>query len=302
MGGPRGWEIPFPPFLTHPVGEKSPHGWPPWVGNPFPTLLDTSHGQEIPFPPFGDTLYTFAFYFLSMKKTTITILIILAIPIALFALRSGRDDSTAEFVNVRPDAIPSRSIYPGRGTAVHPKLIAPNYQIIAENNLFRPLGWKKEAPPPAKPAPTPAPKPIVEIPPAPPPLTYTLVLTGIVQNGSDRMAVIEDRQHNEGAFLRRGEMLKDVLVRDILAEHIKLVRGETTVQLFLGESIEYGIDGRLLFDTTGTAKMPKPTDQTNKPSPPPVGGASLPRPSPTGGDGQSLIERMRERRRRELNQ
>ena len=158
------------------------------------------------------------------------------------------------------------------------------------------------SPPPAKPAPTPAPKPIVEIPPAPPPLTYTLVLTGIVQNGSDRMAVIEDRQHNEGAFLRRGEMLKDVLVRDILAEHIRLVRGETTVQLFLGESIEYGIDGRLLFDTTGTAKMPKPTDQTNKPSPPPVGGASLPRPSPTGGDGQSLIERMRERRRRELNQ
>ena len=144
MGGPRGWEIPFPPFLTHPVGEKSPHGWPPWVGNPFPTLLDTSHGQEIPFPPFGDTLYTFAFYFLSMKKTTITILIILAIPIALFALRSGRDDSTAEFVNVRPDAIPSRSIYPGRGTAVHPKLIAPNYQIIAENNLFRPLGWRRE--------------------------------------------------------------------------------------------------------------------------------------------------------------
>ena len=161
MGGPRGWEIPFPPFLTHPAGEKSPHGWPPWVGNPFPTLLDTtpwagnpfptlldtSRGQEIPFPPFGDTLYTFAFYFLSMKKTTITILIILAIPIALFALRSGRDDSTAEFVNVRPDAIPSRSIYPGRGTAVHPKLIAPNYQIIAENNLFRPLGWRREAPP-----------------------------------------------------------------------------------------------------------------------------------------------------------
>ena len=48
MGGPRGWEIPFPPFLTQAVGEKSPHGWPPWVGNPFPTLLDTSHGQEIP--------------------------------------------------------------------------------------------------------------------------------------------------------------------------------------------------------------------------------------------------------------
>ena len=35
---PRGWGIPSPPLLTHlTVSEKSP----PWVGNPFPTPLNT---------------------------------------------------------------------------------------------------------------------------------------------------------------------------------------------------------------------------------------------------------------------
>lgn len=228
-----------------------------------------------------------------MKKTTIAILIILAIPIALFALRSARDDSTADFVNVPPDAIPSQSVYFGRGYALPSKLVSPDYQIIAENNLFRPLGWTREVPPPIEPAATVVPEPIIEAPPTPPP-TYTLVLTGIVQNGSDWMAVIEDRQHNEGSFLQRGEMLKDVVVRDIVAEYIQLVRGEMMAQLALGESIEYGADGRVLFNTAGTAKPPKPTDQTNKPSETQMAGG--------GGDGQSLIERMRARRRRELNQ
>ena len=44
---PRGWGIPSPPLLTHlTVSEKSP----PWVGNPFPTLLATLNitcGREI---------------------------------------------------------------------------------------------------------------------------------------------------------------------------------------------------------------------------------------------------------------
>ena len=221
------------------------------------------------------------------------ILIILAIPIALFALRVGHDDSTLDFVNVPPDAIPSKSAYLGRGYALPSKLVSPDYQIIAENNLFRPLGWTREVPPPIEPVAPVVPEPIIETPPGPPP-TYTLVLTGIVQNGSDWMAVIEDRQHNEGLFLRRGEMLKDVVVRDIVAEHIQLVRGALTAQLALGESIEYGTDERVLFNTAGTAKTSSPTDATNKPAETQVAG--------DGGDGQSLIERMRARRRRELNQ
>ena len=168
-----------------------------------------------------------------------------------------------------------------------------DYEIIAENNIFRPLGWKKEVRPPDTSTPTVAPEPIAEMPPTPPP-TYALVLTGIAKSGSDWIAVVEDRERDEGAFLRRGEMLKDAQVLDIMSEHITLTRGETSVQLALGESIEYGIDGRMRFDTTGIAKMPEPSDETNTPSETQADSG--------GGGEQSLIERLRQRRQRELDQ
>ena len=165
-----------------------------------------------------------------------------------------------------------------------------DYAVIAENNLFRPLGWKREVQLPEESTPTVAPEPIAEIPPP----TYTLVLTGIAKNGSDWIAVVEDRQQDEGAFLRRGETLKDVRIQDIRSEHITLVRDEMTLQLALGEGIEYGVDGRLRFDTAGTAKISKLPNDTNA-----LAEAEL----DSGDDGQqSLIERMRARRQRELNQ
>ena len=163
-----------------------------------------------------------------------------------------------------------------------------DYEVITENDLFRPLGWKREDQSPAEPTPTVTSEPIVEIPPPPP--TYTLVLTGIAKNGSDWIAVVEDRKQNEGAFLRRGETLKDVRVQEIMPEHITLTRDEITVQLALGQSIEYGVDGRLRFDTAGAAKMSALLNQSEK-------------PSETQADSeQSLIERMRARRKRELAQ
>ena len=166
-----------------------------------------------------------------------------------------------------------------------------DYEIIAANNLFRPLGWEREDPLPA--TPTVIPEPIAETPPAPPP-TYALVLTGIVKNGADWIAVVEDRERGEGTFLRRGETLKDAQVGDIMSEYITLARDATTVQLALGDSIEYGIDGRVLFDTTDTAKMPEPVDKPN---------TSSETEANSGDDGEkSLLERMRERRRKELDQ
>ncbi len=176
-----------------------------------------------------------------------------------------------------------------QGYSLYPQL--KDYEVIAENNLFRPLGWKREAPLP--PTPTVTPEPIAETPSAPPP-TYALNLTGIVKNGADWIAVVEDRKRNEGVFLRHGDILKDARVQGIMSEHITLTRGETTVQLALGESIEYGVDGRVRFDTAGITKMPEPVDQTN---------ISSETETDSGGDGeQSLLERMRERRRKELNQ
>ena len=167
-----------------------------------------------------------------------------------------------------------------------------DYAVIDENNIFRPLGWKREVQSSDVPTPTVVPEPIVEIPPPPP--TYTLVLTGIAKSGSDWIAVVEDRNRNEGTFLRRGEILKDVQVQDIMSEHITLVRNEMTVQLALGESIEYGLDGRLRFDTAGTAKISKLPNETN---------ALAETQADSDDEGeQSLIERLRARRQRELNQ
>ena len=165
-----------------------------------------------------------------------------------------------------------------------------NYEIIAENNLFRPLGWKREVQSPD--VPTAIPEPVAKTPPLPP--TYTLVLTGIAKNGADWIAVVEDRKQDEGAFLRRGEMLKDVHVQDIMSEHITLTRDEMTVKLVLGESIEYGIDGRLRFDTAGAARISKLPNETR----------ALSETQTDGDDNgeQSLIERMRARRRKELDQ
>ena len=167
-----------------------------------------------------------------------------------------------------------------------------DYEIIAENDLFRPLGWKREIQALEKPTSAVAPEPIVEIP-SPPP-TYTLVLTGIAKSGSDWIAVVEDRKRDEGAFLRRGETLKDVRIQDILSEHIILTRDEMTVQLALGESIEYGEDGRLRFDTAGLTKIPELPNETEV-----LSGTQ----GDSGDEGeQSLIERMRARRQEELNQ
>ena len=167
-----------------------------------------------------------------------------------------------------------------------------DYEVIAENDLFRPLGWKKGIQSPEDPTPTVTPEPIAEIPSLPP--TYTLVLTGIAKNGSDWIAVVEDRKRDEGAFLRRGETLKDVRVQDIMSEHITLTRGEMTVQLALGESIEYGVDGRLRLDTVGTAKILELPNKTET--------LSETQGDSRDDDEQSLIERMRARRREELNQ
>ena len=192
-----------------------------------------------------------------------------------------------------PQKIPSsKPVFSQSEQAFPLPRVLKDYEIIAENDLFRPLGWKIEIQPPGEPAPTVTPEPIVEI--LPPPPTYTLVLTGIAKSGSDWIAVIEDRKRNEGAFLRRGETLKDVHVQDIMSEHITLTRGEMVVQLALGESIEYGVDGRLRFDTAGAVKMSELPSQAE----------TLPETqADSNRDGeQSLIERMRARRRKELDQ
>lgn len=206
--------------------------------------------------------------------------------------KMGRSDTVLKSFQL-PQTVPlSESVFSHSERAFSSHRELKDFEVIAENNLFRPLGWKREVRSQEELTPTVVPELIVETPPPPP--TYTLVLTGIAKNGSDWIAVIEDRKRAEGAFLRRGETLKDVRVQDIMSEHITLVRDDTILQLALGESIEYGVDGRLRFDTAGTAKISKLPNETNAPAETEVD---------SGDDGeQSLVERMRARRKRELDQ
>ena len=228
-------------------------------------------------------------------KNTITVLILSVTIlgfITYFILFKMVQNDTVLKVFQLPQKIPSsKPLFPQseRFFPLPPEL--KDYEVITENDLFRRLGWKKEIQSPEEPTPTVTPKPIVEI--LPPP-TYTLVLTGIAKSGSDWIAVVEDRKQDEGVFLRRGEMLKDVHIQDIMSEHITLTRGEMTVQLALGESIEYGVDGRLRLDTAGTAKILEFPNETEL--------LSGTRGDSGVDDEQSLIERMRARRREELDQ
>lgn len=165
-----------------------------------------------------------------------------------------------------------------------------DYGIIAENNLFRPLGWKKDVPKPAEPVPTVAPEPLIES--SPPPPSYALILTGIVESDSEWIAVLEDTKRNEGAFLRRGEALKNTFVSEIFPQHITLARGERSIQLALGERVEYSTGEQILFDTLTNGEIESAADTSM--SPPANGGNT--------DEQQSLIERMRAIRRRQLRE
>ncbi len=215
-------------------------------------------------------------------------IIILGFIIYFVISQMGKSDTVLKSFQLPQKVSSSKSAFSLQERAFSFHRGPEDYEVIAENNIFRPLGWKREIQSSEEPAPTVAPEPILEIPPSPP--TYTLVLTGIARSGSDWVAVVEDRKRVEGTFLRRGETLKDVRVQDIMPEHITLTRDGITLQLALGESIEYGVDGRLRFGTAGVAKISKLAN-----------GASADADS-DDDSRQSLIERMRARRQRELNQ
>lgn len=163
------------------------------------------------------------------------------------------------------------------------------YQVIVENNLFRPLGWQKEVlkeiPPQTETV------VVVEIPQERPAPTYNLTLTGIAQSGSEWIAILEDSNRKEGYFLHPGEKLKDSLVSEIFAGHIILVQGDTKAQFSLGESIQYDMSGQLLLNTVAKGEGVMFSSR------------SVPQKVEGDEDAQkSLIERMKAKRQKELGQ
>ena len=243
-----------------------------------------------------------------MKNVKIAGIAIVAMLALLAALKFVQSYSGPEPLDSGGNNFPSKPAVPKQQRSFYAYQETRDYSVIAENNLFRPLGWKKEAIPPAPLSPKVELKPIVET--SPPPPTYALVLTGIVQNDSEWIAVVEDRKLNEGVFLRQGEALKDTIVSEILPEHITLARGETKLQLALGKSIEYGEEEQILFDTVKTTQPSQVSSEVLRSEGSEDSARSVGTRSPISSEAreadtdnqQSLLERMRARRRRELRQ
>jgi len=164
------------------------------------------------------------------------------------------------------------------------------YQVIVENNLFRPLGWQEEVI--KEPIPIPKTETVIVDPPQERPApTYNLTLTGIAQSGSEWIAILEDSNRKEGYFLHPGEKLKDFLVSEIFAGHIILVQGDAKAQLSLGESIQYDMSGRILLNTVAKGEGVMLPSR-----------GVAPKVEEDEGAQKSLIERMKAKRRKELGQ
>jgi hypothetical protein len=241
-----------------------------------------------------------------MNLKRILSIVILGFIAFFFLFKFVVSHSTSETLHVEGNTRRARSIDPNRQHSLYAYQDTKDYRVIAENNLFRPLGWKKEVVRKVVlPAPKPKiePNPVVETPPPPP--TYTLVLTGLVQSSAEWVAIFEDKKRDEGVFLRQGENLKDTLVNEIVPERITLARGDVKIQLALGESIEYGTDGQLLFGTVTTVKKSGSSSGASSSMSPEAQTTRTANPSPEAqttrtANPQGLIERMRARRKKEL--
>ncbi|MDE0634787.1 MAG: hypothetical protein OXI43_02890 [Candidatus Poribacteria bacterium] len=98
--------------------------------------------------------------------------------------------------------------YPNKDINTSSKTSNEFYQLIVDNNIFRPLGWH----PPKK---TPQ---------------YTLIGTTISSNGSDAKAFILERRSNQFHTVKVGETIGNVSIKKILPKKVILQEeGKETV-------------------------------------------------------------------------
>lgn len=174
----------------------------------------------------------------------------------------------------------SSGVQPARGMS--------DYEMVTENNLLRPLGWEKP----------------VEIPRVREPVVRRerrwerpvslsdLVFTGIVRLGDDTIAIVEDASSGKAYFLKEGDMLKDHSVESIAEENIVLVSGDSRITSTLGSKTRYDSSGRILISELASTQEAREDVAKNTDEAPALSDESTP--------DLSLIERMRARRRREL--
>ena len=83
------------------------------------------------------------------------------------------------------------------------------YRVIVENNLFRPLGWRK---PDREPQ-------------------YTLIATLIESEGNKARAFLMDRKSNQSYYVAIGEKVGDAIVKDIKSNQVTLYKVGNTMTI-----------------------------------------------------------------------
>lgn len=165
--------------------------------------------------------------------------------------------------------------------------VRSDYQVIVENDLLKPLGWQKtvETVTFTRPAPMLRRERPLE---RPGPMNY-LMVTGITQVSEEPMALVEDVSGKEAYFLKEGDNLKNYVVANIEEENIVLTNGNSKITVALGTKTYYNSNGGLLADA--------PTDDQTIEN---IGSSEETTSLDENTANMSLIERMRERRRKQL--
>jgi len=121
-------------------------------------------------------------------------------------------------------------------------------------------------------------------------------LTGIVEVGTERTALIEDTSQKKGYFLKEGDKFKNYLVETILDESIVLVKDNSKLTTDLGSKAYYDSSRQIIIS--------RQADKQGMPEPVKVAKNADGKVASSNGNAEelSIIERMRERRRKELEQ
>lgn len=141
---------------------------------------------------------------MSTKNTLITIcLVLIFVAVGPFLYRQNVLQSTSAVATPSPTKpIKVHFVKSNLKKAVNTNSKTPNefYQLIIDNDLFRPLGWR----PPQK---TPQ---------------YTLIGTTIASDGSNATAFILERLSNQFRTVKVGETLGNISVKEILPKKVTL--------------------------------------------------------------------------------
>jgi len=170
-----------------------------------------------------------------------------------------------------------------------------DYQVIVRNDLFKPLGILQTVPVVA----TSLPKQIVQTEkqqPPPEPI-YKLVFTGVVQLGSEYSALIEDSSKNKAYYLKKGERLKDYTIEAITDDNLILSNGNSKITIRMGSAAYYNSSGQITTSVSQNNQIvAKPPEKKAEET------VSLNNSSASGSGNLSLIEQMKARRQKELEQ